>query len=159
RTLQIPVGDALATYAVEAFTLDDGDWTQASSSFSVDKAVRADLDVPPAVHPDDDVLGRVRASSRHGRISVALARDDRPVALTPAAADYESPADLTFACKPGRYVATVTDVTTGARDVMALEVATPGRFRSMVRELAFLQAGESLTLETANALTLRILPG
>ena len=48
---------------------------------------------------------------------------------------------------------------TGETDVAQVEVGTPGKLRSLVRELRLLRAGESTTLDAAGALSLRVLPG
>ena len=61
--------------------------------------------------------------------------------------------------RPGHYVATVEDAATGERDVVEVHVGTPGKFRSLVREVGLLQKGDALTLDSAEALSLRVLPG
>src|SRR5207249_3431121 len=83
--------------------------------------------------------------------------DDKPVALP--ATELPSPAELEFPATPGRYRAMVTDAATGETDVAEIEVGTPGRFRSVVRELALLCEGQALTVDSADALSLRVLPG
>jgi hypothetical protein len=60
---------------------------------------------------------------------------------------------------PGRYRAQVQDVQTGERDTVDVSVGTPGVFARLSREIVFLSAGKSLTLDSAQALTMRVLPG
>jgi hypothetical protein len=160
-TLSVPLGDSTGTFDIDVFALSAGDWVQAATPVVVDQALRVDLDAPPAVHPEDNAIGRLRASSRNGRIKVSLKRDGVEVPLIGVAsgADLDSPVELSFALLPGRHAATVTEIETGKSDTIEIEVGTPGRFRSLVRELGFLQAGETMTLDSANALSLRILPG
>lgn len=162
----VPLGDALATLTVEAFALARGDWAQARTQVVVDQPVRVDLELPPAVHPEDKVVGRLRVSTPSGRARVSLTRDGKPVPLRnargcqPAKENEEiaTPAMLELAVHPGTHVATVTDPDSGEQDRAEVVVAEPGRFRSMARELGLLQQGDAITLDSAGALTLRVLP-
>jgi hypothetical protein len=159
ETVVIPVGDGLGTFSIDAFALAGGDWVARQQSFTVDKPVRADLDLPPAVHESDRVTGTLRIAAASGRAKVSLTRDGAPVTLSGDAAEIATPAELRFDVRPGAHVATVVDVATGASDRVEATVAVPGKFRSLVREVALLQAGDLLTLDVAEALSLRILPG
>jgi hypothetical protein len=160
ETVRIPAGDALGSFAVEVFALAGGDWAQERASFVVDRPVRADLDLPATVYEADKVTGRLRASAASGRAVVRLTRDGAAVALAGGSeAAMATPVELAFDVRPGRYVATVEDAATGERDVVEIHVGTPGKFRSLVREVGLLQKGDALTLDSAGALSLRILPG
>jgi hypothetical protein len=159
ETVVIPVGDGLGTFSIDAFALAGGDWVARQQAFTVDKPVRADLDLPPAVHESDRVTGTLRIATASGRAKVSLTRDGAPVALPGDAAEIATPAELRFDVRPGAHVATVVDVATGASDRVEAMVAVPGKFRSLVREVALLQAGDLLTLDGAGALSLRVLPG
>ena len=155
----IPAGDTLGSFAVEAFALIDGDWTDARSTVVVDKPVRVDLELPPAVHKDDRVVGRLRASTSSGRGKVRLTRDGEPVPLRGADGDVvETPAELELDVVPGNYVASVEDVRSGETDAVEITVSEPGVVKSYVKELGLLLAGDHITLDSADALTLRVLP-
>jgi hypothetical protein len=164
-TITLPVGDQLGTFAVEAFAVGASDWSEAEATLVVDQPVRADLRVPTAVFPGDKVQGRLRAFAGSGRVKVSLTRDNDPVALKqdgralPTSAAHDGPLDLTFDVVPGRYVATVEDPASGEIDVVEVWVDEPRAATSMVRELRFLRAGQSLSLDEADAISLRVLPG
>ena len=81
KTLRIPSGATLGTFSVEAFAILDGDWNWSRKSIVVDKPVRVDLELPPAVYPDDQVLGRLRAvtSSGEGRVSLSCSGEVVPL--------------------------------------------------------------------------------
>lgn len=160
ETVRIPAGDTLTTFVVEAFALAGGDWAQERASFVVDRPVRADLDLPPAVHAADRVTGRLRVAAAGGQARVRLTRDGEAVVLRGADGEaIATPAELAFDARPGAYVATVEDAATGERDVVEVHVGTPGRFRSLLREVGLLQKGDLITLDSAGALSLRVLPG
>lgn len=159
ETVRIPAGDSLGTFTVEAFVLAEGDWVQATAAFAVDRPVRADLDVPPAVHESDRVIGTLRVATASGRARVSLTRDGQAVALRGIGTELATPAELQFEVRPGVHIATVEDLASGETDRMEVIVATPGKFRSLVREVGLLQAGDALTLDSAQALSIRILPG
>ena len=60
---------------MEAFGMVDGDWNETRASLTVDKPVRVDLELPPAVHPGDRVTGRLRAATASHRARISLTRD------------------------------------------------------------------------------------
>ena len=159
KEVVIDVGDSLGTFTVEAFALDGSDWTDASATVTVDKPVRIDLELPPAVHRGDEVVGRVRAATASGQARVRLTRDGEPITLRGGDGDLVStPAELELDVAPGTYVATVEDPESGETDRVELAVGEPGRFRSHAKELGLLLAGDDVTLDSAKALTLRVLP-
>ena len=159
KEVVMDVGDSLGTFAVEAFALDGSDWTDASATVTVDKPVRIDLELPPAVHHGDEVVGRVRAATASGQARVRLTRDGEPVALRGGDGDLvRTPAELELDVTPGTYVATVEDPESGETDRVELAVGEPGRFRSHAKELGLLLAGDHVTLDSASASTLRVLP-
>lgn len=162
----VPLGGALTTYSVEVFAWARGDWASAEATLVVDQPVRVDLDVPPCVHPDDEVLGHLRATAATGQVRVRLHRDGQPVELRRADGRLVSPSavspgplELTFALRPGLYEAHVEDAMTGEVDAAEVEVNEPGRFKSYVRELALLSAGEAQSADEPGTLGLRVLPG
>lgn len=163
--VSFPAKGSLGTYAVEVFALAGGDWCAAETTLDVDLPVRIDLDLPPAVHPEDRVTGRLRAAARGGELRVRVTVDDAPVALSrvdgASVAPGEvlpSPVELTLPARPGRWLAEVEDTTSGVTDRLTLDVGTPGKFKSYVRELALLQAGSTLTLDSEQAIAMRVLP-
>lgn len=105
-SLELLLGDSLGTFAIEAFTLIDGDWAAAREQISVDQPLRVDIDMPAAVHESDLVTGQLHAVSASGQLAVNLTRDGQPVALrhrdgSAASAPLASPAELCFDVKPG----------------------------------------------------------
>ncbi len=162
--LVIPLGDSLGTFTVEAFALTDGDWTETRHSLVIDQPVRIDLEVPPAVHPDDTVRGRLRAATASGRARIRLTCDGDDVELLGsrggevAAGELASPVELEFVLRPGVYLARVEDAESDDSDTLEIRVGEPGKLKSYGREIGLLQEGESLDLERAGALTLRLLP-
>jgi hypothetical protein len=167
-TIELPLEDALGTFTVEAFALTGADWARAKETVVVDQPLRVDLVVPPAVHPEDEVSGTLRAAAAGGDVRVTLTRDGESVtprlhdgaALEPTTV-MPSPVELSFALSPGVWVAEVEDVATGARDSIERIVDAPGELRSYVREVGFLQQGDALNLHEAgdDVLSLRVLPG
>lgn len=168
ETIELPLGDALGTFTLEAFALADGDWTRTRETVVVDQPVRVDLDVPPAVFEDDVVTASFRAAAASGQARVSLTRDGTPVELLahdgaalPTDGALPSPVEARFRVAPGEYVATVEDAATGERDRVSVLVGTPGELRSYAREVGFLQTGDKLSLADAGdeVLSLRVLPG
>ena len=157
KEVVIPLGDTLGTFTVEAFTLVGGDWTDAQANVVVDQPVRVDLELPPSVHADDVVAGRLRASTSSGRGRITLTRDGEAISL--GSGDFiETPAELDIDVVPGTYIARVEDADTGESDAVELTVSEPGVSKSYVKELGLLLAGDHITLDSADALTLRVLP-
>lgn len=162
----LPLGGALTTYTIEVFAWARGDWATAETTLVVDQPVRVDLDVPPCVHPDDKVLGHLRATAATGQVRVRLRCDGQPVELRRADGRVVSPTavspgplELTFWLRPGRYEAHAEDAMTGEPDDAEVEVSEPGRFKSYVRELMLLSAGEARSADEEGTLGLRLLPG
>lgn len=161
ETVRIPLGDSLGTFAVEAFALTGADWVRTTTAVVIDQPVRVDLELPPAVHPDDHVIGRLRAATASGRARLSLTCDGQPVALRGVPGDFDTiatPVELELDVAPGHYVATVEDPVSGELDTIELDVEVPGKFRTQARQLGLLQAGDAITLDSADALGLRVLP-
>ncbi len=166
ETVNIVLGDTLGTLTVEAFALHGDEWMREATTVVVDKPVRCDLELPPAVHPGDRISGRLRVAAPSGKAKVTLEHDGQPVTIVRAggsAADPEqwvtTPAELEFPVLPGIYRARVEDAETGEGDAVEHRVEIPGRFRSYAKAVEFLQAGDTLSLDSADALALRVLPG
>jgi hypothetical protein len=165
ETILVPVKDALTTYAIEVFALSAGDWSDAKTTLTIDQPVRVDLDVPPAVAAEDRVLGKLRAASAGGRVQIRLACGGEVVELTGPKGQIvraddllDSPAELAFFVRPGTWVAEVKDAATGEIDRVEALVGTPGKFKSYVRQLAIVEPGARLTLDSEDAVALRIVP-
>ena len=163
---EVPVwtGDGTGAFLIEAFAYDAGDWHAVVRDLVIDLPVRADLEIPPMVRAGDDVTGRLRVTTASGQALVSLTRDGDAVELRSAdgatvQGEISAPASLTFAVAPGAYEVRVEDPESGEIDSMEAVVSEPGRLRSHARELVLLSEGESITLEDAGAVSLRVLPG
>ena len=89
--------------------------------------------------------------------SVALTCDGKPVDLG-VTEPLPTPAVVEFDVTPGHYRARVSDAQTGGMDAVSAQVDVPGQLKSYGRELKLLGAGERLDLDSADAMTLRVLP-
>ncbi len=163
--LVIPLGSALTTYVIEAFSMFDGAWREARESVVVDQPLRVDLDLPPFVNEGVGARGILRADSLEDAAFVGLLRDGEPVPLTlpdgrPVAGNLPlvTPAELYFQAIPGDYCAEIREPGSGALDRVAQRVETLGRFRSLSRSIRLLEPGDAVDLESLDALSLRLLP-
>jgi hypothetical protein len=161
----LPLGDSLATFTVEAFAMNEGNWTQNQTTVVVDKPVRVDLELPLAVYPGDKVMGRLHAITSSRKARITLTHNGNRVAfesyLTPLLERGEvidTPVELEFFVKSGNYVAKVTDYVTDETATTEVIVGEPGRFKSYVKELGLLQSGETITLKPTDILNLQIFP-
>jgi hypothetical protein len=164
ETLVVPLKDSLATYSIEVFAIADGDWTEAKTTVTVDQPVRADLDLPAAVAHDDRVLGRIRAAASSGELTVRVACSGEPIELFRGGKPIgsgevlASPIELEFFVRPGTWIAEVTDARSSEKDRAEAFVGTPGKFKSYVRQLALIERGQRITLDSEDAVALRVLP-
>ena len=130
KELVIPVGDALATFVVEAFALVDGDWNEMQRAFTVDQPVRLDVELPPSVHPKDKVVGRIRAHTSSGQGRLTLEWDGKPVMLSGGSLAkgmvVDTPRLVELDVGPGNYSARLQDVATGEEDSVEVAVEQPG---------------------------------
>ncbi len=150
RDLVLPVGEALTTWVVETFALRHGDWAQARTTVVVDQPVRIDLEVPPAVYPQDNVVGRIHVVTASGTARLRLHCDGQPVELRSGKLTWcdpdsiVTPAELEFSVTPGHYQATVEDPHTHDTDSIETTVQEPTKVKSYRKALHLLQSGESL---------------
>jgi|GEM_PF-1108408 len=167
--VDVPLADALGTFTVEVFALGDGDWARTQETVTAEQAVRVELDVPPAVHPGDEVVCSLFASCASRRARVRLLCDGDLVELrtddgvsVSADVDVELPMTLRFSAQPGLWRAEVVDGHDDTkRDAVEVFIGAPGELRTLAKEVGFLQAGDRITLEEAgdDVLALRVLPG
>jgi HPt (histidine-containing phosphotransfer) domain-containing protein len=148
--LVLPVGEALTTWVVETFALRHGDWAQARTTVVVDQPVRLDLEVPPAVYPQDNVVGRIHVVTASGLARLRLHCDGQPVELRSGKLTWcnpdsiVTPAELEFSVTPGHYQATVEDLHTHDTDSIETTVQEPTKVKSYRKALHLLQSGENL---------------
>jgi hypothetical protein len=162
-TLELRLGDSLGTFVVEAFTLVDGDWAACKKNMVVDQPLRVDMDMPSAVYRGDDVRATLYATSPSKRLTLNLTRNGEPVALErhdgrAENGELDGPVELSFAVCPGLYRAEVKDAVSKEVDAIEKEVLSPGKVRGLNKELGVLGKGDAITLESADAQTLRVLP-
>ena len=132
----------------------------------VDQPVRVDLERPPAIHAADHVTGRLRVATASGRSRIRLECDGKPVAAVradgtevDAIEEHAGPLSLSFKAGPGAWLASVEDAESGESDGVEVDVGRPGKFRSLVRQMALLQEDEAVDLDSEDAISLRVLPG
>jgi hypothetical protein len=139
--------DNFGDYLVEATILSGRDWTTFSKSCQVKADPYVSLEVPPFVHSQDQVRGRV-LTSPGARVELFL--DDEPQAL-----DEEHG----FRVKPGLYRVTVTSAEGQSRS-QERRVNAPGRLRRLVQSVQLLKEGDTVSLKSdPSILNLKVLPG
>jgi hypothetical protein len=153
KELVIALSDSLGTFTVDAFALSEGDWTQTQTTVVVDKPVRVDLELPPAIHPEDKVIGRLRAITGSGQARLSLTLNGQTVAQREST---KTPIELEFYVQPGTYLAEVEDTSTGETDSLKKPVSEMGKFKSYTKELCLLLKGDSI--KKADVMKLRLFP-
>jgi hypothetical protein len=161
KDVVIPLSDSLGSFTVETFAMTEGDWTHNKTTVVVDKPVRVDLELPPAVHPDDNkVIGRLRAITSSRKAHISLTQNGKTVALGNGkpieALSTDTPIELEFDVQSGTYIASVEDRSTGETDSIELVVGEPGKFKSYAKELGLLLKDDSINI--ADAHCLRVFP-
>jgi hypothetical protein len=146
--LRLKLPDISTDFVVEAFLSAGADWTDAQSTVQALQDPQLALMVPPFVHPQDSVRGRVLAQSSLGPVDLTLLRDGEAVTLTE---------DRTFPALPGRYEVTAT-ASDGAQSRVTDLVQEPGSFTQRVRTLQFVSEGQTIELDDS-IITLHLLPG
>jgi len=162
-TLDLP--EAFTEYVIEAFAVAGTEWRAASTRVRAELAHFATFELPAFVHPSDTAVGRLMVGGGGKGMTVQVTKDGAPIALlvagTPVAGTIAAPrAELSFLVGPGDYVATVTDVESGAAITTKKRVDAPGKLRRLARSIRFLSPGEKVALADDDSLvTLRVLPG
>ncbi len=163
--IEVKLGDALTTYAIEAFGLAGLDWTREEAQIEARLPVYGDLTLSPFVFAGDQAQGTLYVGAASGRARVEVQRDGEPLPLwvdgrrLAPGEEVPSGAAVRFPAQPGAFTAIVKDAVSGAADVSERFVTPPGQIRSIVKRTRLLTAGETLTREEAGAQSLRVLPG
>ncbi|MFO0760557.1 MAG: hypothetical protein U0359_29015 [Byssovorax sp.] len=163
--ISIRLGPDVADYLVSAFVIQGSDWAPIEGRFHAERALFATFDLPAFVHPDDGAVGKLYLASPGGA-KVRVSRDGTEIPLLfqgrPLGRGESIPAgraELVFVAGPGRFVATVEDVS-GAVEHATRDVEIPGRLRRTARALRLLQPGEQIARGDDPAIVgLRVLPG
>ncbi len=160
KDVVIPLGDSLGTFTVETFAINEGNWTEASTTIVVEQSVQVALELPAAIHPNDQVLGRLHAFSRSRKAHITLKHNGEIVVLangTPLNDFHtKTPVELKFNVNFGTYKATLEDRASGETDSIEMNIGHLGKFESKHKALNFLVKNESINLETSESL--HILP-
>lgn len=166
--IEVTLGDSMTHYTVEAFALspDTLDWQRAETTITAQQAVYAEMTVSPFVFPGDPVLGRLDVGATSGKAIVEVQHDSKAIPLffedgapvVPGSA-IPSGSVVRFPVRPGMFTATVRDAETGEVDVSERHVTVPGQLRHIMRRTRLLNPGDVVTLQEAQVLELKPLPG
>ncbi len=161
----VHLGAGVAEYIAEAFVVSGLDWAPAEARFVTEKDPYVILELPAFVHRHDNVLARVHAGARSGRMRLRVTCDGVEVPIQYEGSPLSPDTDLaaaqvivTLEARPGDYRATVEDLV-GGKDETTGRIEEPGKLRSVARSLRFLEPGQSLSREDSSILALRVLPG
>ncbi len=163
--LTVPLPEAFAEYVIEAFALDGAEWASSSQRVHAELDHFATLELPAFVHASDTAVGRLTAGSGAQGMQITVTRDGAPIAVmmngTVAAGTLAGPrVEVSFLVGPGDYVASVTDVASGATIATKRRVDPPGKLRRIAKSVRFLSAREKIALaDDPSLVTLRVLPG
>ncbi|HEY7358154.1 MAG TPA: hypothetical protein VH590_16855 [Ktedonobacterales bacterium] len=163
--VEVKLGDALTTCAIEAFALAGLDWVRAETQLEARLPVYGDLLLSPFVFAGDQARGTLFVGAASGLARVEVQRDGESLPLwvdgrrLAPGEEIKSGAAVRFPAQPGAFTAIVKDAVSGAADVSERFVTPPGQIRSIVKRTRLLTAGETLTREEAGAQSMRVLPG
>jgi hypothetical protein len=156
-TVEIPTPAQPAQFSVEVFAVGALDWAPAEARFVTEKQLAVHLELPPFVHPQDQVEGRLRIVSGQPPFRLGLTCDGKPLGLPEVA---ESREPITFACKPGKFRATVEEIASGRCETTEATVETSGRLSGVKRTVQWLRKGDRLSRgEDKGILALVLLDG
>lgn len=167
-SVEIKLGDSMTRYTVEAFALDPAtlDWQRVETTIEAVQPVYGELTVSPFVFPGDPVMGRLDVGASSGSALVEVRHNDESLPLFSEKGDELIPGHaipsgsvLRFPAKAGALTAIVRDARTGEADVSERYITEPGKLRHLMRRLRLLTPGEEVTLQEANALALKPMPG
>jgi hypothetical protein len=161
----VHLGAGVTDYIAEVFVVSGLDWAPAGARFRAEKDPFVILDLPAFVHRHDNVMARVHAGARSGRMRLRVTCDGVEVPLqyegsrlSPTDELSATQATVILDARPGEYRATVEDLA-GGSDEMTGRIEEPGKLRSVARSLRFLEPGQSLSREDPSIVALRVLPG
>lgn len=161
--IEIPLGDSLTVYRVQAFAMHRGDWFRRQQDVVVDLPIRVDLELPETIAEADQVQGKLICHATSGKALVSLQHNGQPVSLNQnghkVTDAIRCPAVLSFDAAPGRYEATIHDAANGTSDSLVQYVDAPGCFTSQVKHTVILAPGTRLDLESCDAVAMRVLAG
>ncbi|MEO1271946.1 MAG: hypothetical protein AAFX99_27945, partial [Myxococcota bacterium] len=143
----------VGTLEIDAFVAHHGDWTREQTHIQVVRDPLVRFQVPPFVHPDDRVVGRLHVRSGSGMWTLALERDGEPVTVYLNEAPIEPHTLITsqeqvvsFLAKPGLLRAVVTDVTTQQCDTAEITLYAPGVVVGEARTWQLLSPGDTVAV-------------
>jgi hypothetical protein len=162
--LEVPLGNAVADYVVEAFAIDGLDWTSAEARVAATKDTFASIQLPAFVQAGDVAVAQLHFGTQTGRARVRVLRDgaEMPLAYGGTAVTGELSAprgSVTFLAEAGDYEAIVDD---GAGKIERVwgRVDVPGKIRRRVKTVVLLQPGEQVSKRSDPSIVgLRLLPG
>ena len=166
--VEVKLGDGMTRYTVEAFALSPQtlDWQRVETTLEATQEVYGELTVSPFVFPGDSVMGRLDIGVTSGKALVEVQHDGKVLPLFSDTGDpiqagmpILSGTSVHFPVGPGTITSIVRDVRSGTSDVSERYVTEPGKLRHIVRTLRLLTPGKAVTLQDANALELRPMPG
>jgi FimV-like protein len=152
QELVIPLDGSVGNFVIESFAMSKDNWTQNCSSIVINKAVRVELVLPPAIYPDDKVIGRLRATTSGDKALLSLMYNGKTLVQRKNAFDalsMDAPVDFQFIVKVGTYFAKVEDPLTGETDSIEVVVGEMGQFKFYTQGLGFLVKEDSIDSKTA----------
>ncbi len=141
----IPLYGSLGKFVIESFAMSEDSWIQNSTSIVIEQAVRVELLLPSIIHPDDKVIGRLRAVTSGDKALLSLRYNGETIVQRNIPYDslsMDAPVDLKFFVKVGTYFAKVEDPLTGECDSIEVVVGELGKFKSYTQGLRLLVQGE-----------------
>jgi MshEN domain len=140
-TVEVPTPDQPAEFAVEVFAVGELDWASAEARFVTEKPLALYFELPPFVHPQDQVEGRLRIVRGLPPFRLTITCDGELLDVPEVA---ESCQPITFLCPPGRYRATVEEIATGRCEHASALVESAGRLSGLKCTVQWLGKGDRL---------------
>ena len=168
--VEVALSDVPTEYVIESFAIHGMDWARSESRFQAIKDPLLSLQLPKYVHNLDSALGRLHVGVASGQWKVHVTRDGAPVTLFGEdGQQLESGvimraehATLMFATSAGTYVAQLEDLGSPSAHIeeVTARVEEPGQFKTISRNVAFLEPGDFISTESdPSIIGLRLLPG
>ena len=110
-----------------------------------------------------DGIARITTTSTEAVVQIVCDGEEvigrpAPGAPTPEDGIWTTPCEIHFPASPGQWQATVTDPQTQGTDSVKATVEIPGKLSTYQRALTVLGPDDVLDLDSAHALSLRVLP-